>query len=233
MDASVFPARAHIEPATAPVRGPAAAGNAFPAPASDECDDWDQRTTITNGRPFSARDGLLEISDEQVFADRNVTYSLLAESAKTGVALSRDAERSIAYIMTHPELPQRNSRISWAVLSEILGADYPVFALRPMYRLGLLTEALPEFRAIDSLVVRDFYHRYTVDEHSLRTIEHLQELGEAQDVLGKPLRAVMAHGGSPGSVDPVFVASRRRQRHARRKSCDRQLAGSGNCVQTG
>ena len=143
------------------------------------------KTEIANGRPFSARDGLLEISNEQLFADRSVTYALLAESAKTGVALSRDAERSIAYIMTHPELPQRNSRVNWAVLSEILGGDYPAVALRPMYRLGLLTEVLPEFRAIDSLVVRDFYHRYTVDEHSLRTIEHLQELGETQEGLGK------------------------------------------------
>ena len=43
----------------------------------------------------------------------------------------------------------------------------------------MLTEALPEFRNIDSLVVRDFYHRYTVDEHSLRTIEHLQELADS------------------------------------------------------
>jgi [protein-PII] uridylyltransferase len=33
--------------------------------------------------------------------------------------------------------------------------------------------------------VRDFYHRYTVDEHSLRTIEHLQELSEPQEPLGK------------------------------------------------
>ena len=99
--------------------------------------------------------------------------------------LSREAERSIAYIMAHPELPQRNSRISWPVLSEILGGDYPGLALRPMHRLGLLTELLPEFRVIDSLVVRDFYHRYTVDEHSLRTIEHLQELGDPQEPLGK------------------------------------------------
>ncbi len=75
-------------------------------------------------------------------------------------------------------------RISWPVLSEILGADFPGVALRPMHRLGLLVEILPEFRSIDSLVVRDFYHRYTVDEHSLRTIEHLQDLVESTDQLG-------------------------------------------------
>lgn len=138
-----------------------------------------------NGRAFTVRDGLLEITNEAAFADRNVTYSLLTEAAQTGVPLSRDAERSIAYIMTHPELPQRNSRITWPVLNEILGGDFPGVALRPMYRLGLLTEALPEFRSIDSLVVRDFYHRYTVDEHSLRTIEHLQELAEPPDSRAK------------------------------------------------
>ncbi len=44
--------------------------------------------------------------------------------------------------------------------------------MRPMQRLGLLMDILPEFAVIDSLVVRDFYHRYTVDEHTLRTIEH-------------------------------------------------------------
>jgi [protein-PII] uridylyltransferase len=143
------------------------------------------KTEIPSGRPFSLRDGLLEISDEQSFADRNVTYSLLTEAARTGVPPSRDAERSIAYIMAHPELPQRNSRITWPVLAEILGGDYPGVALRPMHRLGLLVEALPEFRVIDSLVVRDFYHRYTVDEHSLRTIEHLQDLADPPEPLGK------------------------------------------------
>ena len=99
--------------------------------------------------------------------------------------LSREAERTIAYILTHPEVPAQNTKLSWETLREILGADYPAIALRSMQRLGLLTEALPEFGAIDSLVVRDFYHRYTVDEHTLRTIEHLQELGDSDDALGK------------------------------------------------
>jgi [protein-PII] uridylyltransferase len=138
-----------------------------------------------NGRPFMVRDGLLEITNERAFADRSVTYTLLAEAARTGMPLSRESERAIAYIMTHPELQQRNTRITWPLLNEILAADFPGVALRPMHRLGLLIEILPEFRTIDSLVVRDFYHRYTVDEHSLRTIEHLQDLAELTDPLGK------------------------------------------------
>src|SRR5208282_384148 len=142
------------------------------------------RAEVSNGKPFMVRDGLLELTNEQAYADRNATYALLSEASRTGVQVSREAERSIAYIMTHPELPQRNSRVAWPVLSEILGADFPGMALRPMHRLGLLIEVLPEFRSIDSLVVRDFYHRYTVDEHSLRTIEHLQELAEPPDSRG-------------------------------------------------
>jgi [protein-PII] uridylyltransferase len=139
---------------------------------------------VPNGKSFAVRDGLLEITNEQAFADRNLTYSMLTEASRKGLPLSRESERAIAYIMTHPELPHRNTRITWPTLSEILGGDFPGVALRPMHRLGLLVEMLPEFRSIDSLVVRDFYHRYTVDEHSLRTIEHLQDLAEPNDPLG-------------------------------------------------
>jgi [protein-PII] uridylyltransferase len=137
-----------------------------------------------NGKPYAIRDGLLELTNEQAFSDRQAIYGLLAESARGGIPLSRDAERGVAYIMAHPEIQQKNTRITWPSLSEILGADFPSTALRPMHRLGLLTEALPEFRTIDSLVVRDFYHRYTVDEHSLRAIEHLQELASCPDARG-------------------------------------------------
>src|SRR5437899_8993746 len=135
-------------------------------------------------RFFAVRDGLLEVVDQPALSDRAITYSLFAEAARTGTPLSREAERTISYILTHPELPCRNAEICWPTLREILGSDYPGVALRPMQRLGLLMEILPEFGMIDSLVVRDFYHRYTVDEHSLRTIEHLQELADPPDARG-------------------------------------------------
>jgi [protein-PII] uridylyltransferase len=139
------------------------------------------RGEIDNGKPFAVRDGLLEVIDEPALSDRAVTFALFAEAARTGIPLSREAERAIFYILKHPELPQKNTQVHWPMLREILAADFPSMALRPMQRLSLLMEVLPEFKAIDSLVVRDFYHRYTVDEHSLRTIEHLQELAEPPD----------------------------------------------------
>src|SRR6266403_1825759 len=138
----------------------------------------------SNGKPFSVRDGLFEVLNQPALSDRSQLFSLFTEAARTGVPLSRQAERCIAYIMQHPELPVRNAEIGWPALRDILGADYPGVALRPMQRLGLLTQILPEFSRIDSLVVRDFYHRYTVDEHSLRTIEHLQELAAPPDEQG-------------------------------------------------
>src|SRR3984893_401051 len=143
------------------------------------------KTEISNGKPFIVREGLLEVVAPGTLSDRAVTFSLFTGAATTGVPLSREAERTIAYILTHPEAPSQNAQLSWGTFREILNADCPAVALRSMQRLGLLTEVLPEFGAIDSLVVRDFYHRYTVDEHTLRTIEHLQELGDATDALGK------------------------------------------------
>jgi [protein-PII] uridylyltransferase len=135
----------------------------------------------SNGKPFAVRDGLFEVLDAKALSDRSVMFSLFTEAARIGVPLSRRTERVITYITRHPEVPARNEQMTWPVLREILSLDYPGIALRPMQRLGLLTEILPEFARIDSLVVRDFYHRYTVDEHSLRTIEHLQELAEPPD----------------------------------------------------
>ncbi len=65
---------------------------------------------------------------------------------------------------------------AWPVLRRILVLPGAAQALRAMHRVGLLEALFPEFKAIDALVIHDFYHHYTVDEHSFMTIQNLGEL---------------------------------------------------------
>jgi [protein-PII] uridylyltransferase len=51
--------------------------------------------------------------------------------------------------------------------------------LSEMHDAGLLGRLLPEFQKINCRVVRDFYHKYTVDEHTLLTVRNLERLLQA------------------------------------------------------
>ena len=109
--------------------------------------------------------------------DVGLLLSLFEMMARHGLEPSREAERWVEEALhwlagRAPAYPQ-----IWEHLRPILLLPRAADALRAMHRLGLLVILFPEFRAIDALVIRDFYHRYTVDEHSFKTIEHLQGLG--------------------------------------------------------
>jgi [protein-PII] uridylyltransferase len=58
-------------------------------------------------------------------------------------------------------------------------------ALRQMQETGLLTAAIPHWNSVECLVVRDFYHRYTVDEHSIVAVEVIDELSLKEDASGR------------------------------------------------
>ena len=49
-----------------------------------------------------------------------------------------------------------------------------------MHDIGLLGQIIPEFDKIRCHVIQDFFHRYTVDEHSLLTIKNLEDLYHAK-----------------------------------------------------
>ena len=53
--------------------------------------------------------------------------------------------------------------------------------LSEMHDCGLLARLVPPFQAITCRVVRDFYHKYTVDEHTLLTVRNLERLLDPPD----------------------------------------------------
>jgi [protein-PII] uridylyltransferase len=58
--------------------------------------------------------------------------------------------------------------------------------LSQMHDSGLLGRMLPEFGAITCRVVRDFYHKYTVDEHTLLAIRTIERLATSPSVPSPP-----------------------------------------------
>ncbi len=63
---------------------------------------------------------------------------------------------------------------TWDQWKELLSLPHASMGLRAMQECGALAAALPEWHKIEFLVVRDFYHRYTVDEHTLVAIDTLE-----------------------------------------------------------
>jgi [protein-PII] uridylyltransferase len=105
--------------------------------------------------------------------DARMVLDLFEMVARHALELSHQAERWVAgsVPLLKPSDPQL-----WEHFRRILLLPHAAAALRAMHRLGVLVALFPEFRAVDALVVRDFYHRYTVDEHSFMAIQHLQGL---------------------------------------------------------
>ncbi|MGH9433540.1 MAG: [protein-PII] uridylyltransferase [Terriglobia bacterium] len=68
---------------------------------------------------------------------------------------------------------------TWPCFMPVLSLPHADRALRAMHRQGVIAKLIPQFRLIDALVIRDYYHRYTVDEHTLRAIQCLAELRSA------------------------------------------------------
>jgi [protein-PII] uridylyltransferase len=139
------------------------------------------------GAEFFVVDGQTEVREPGRLAGRDDVLRLLAFLARTGAPPSFQTEREVRTGVKGHAQNGWDAPGLWPDLRGILAEPYPGAALRLMHRAGLLTRVLPEFRAIDTLVVRDFYHRYTVDEHTLRTIEHLERLADPLHEWEEPL----------------------------------------------
>ncbi|MFZ0587970.1 MAG: [protein-PII] uridylyltransferase, partial [Candidatus Sulfotelmatobacter sp.] len=129
---------------------------------------------------FSVVDGLIFLQQSSSLRDPEMLLRLFHFMAHHGLKLSATTEHRIEQEL--PALavtPPRGAEL-WLYLQETLLQPHAAEALRAMHSLRLLTLLLPELKPIDSLVVRDFYHRFTVDEHSILAIESLHRLRESR-----------------------------------------------------
>lgn len=145
------------------------AGSSWPA----ALEGWRARLS---GGEFAVVGGRVTCRHPETLAEPAGLFGLFEFVARRGVDLSPETEASIEQALTGPAHADGWADDAWPRFRRVLALPGAATALRAMHRLGVLDAVLPEFRAVDALVVRDLYHRYTVDEHTLRTIEALQEL---------------------------------------------------------
>jgi [protein-PII] uridylyltransferase len=112
--------------------------------------------------------------------DPDIVLQLFAEMSRTGCRLDRTAELRISHAIPLFSAHLEEGPALWRRLREILVGPHAGKTLRAMHAIGILELILPEFHGIDALVIRDAYHRYTVDEHTMVLIDTLHGLENPQ-----------------------------------------------------
>jgi len=133
------------------------------------------RSRLSNSE-FAVVDGRVFLQRAESLQDRELPLRMFRFMARHGLHLSSAAEHQMEEALPALAAAPPKGVELWHYLQDILLAPHAAQALRSMHSLRLLTLLVPEFEAIDSLVVRDYSHRFTVDEHSFVAIENLHDL---------------------------------------------------------
>jgi len=137
------------------------------------------RSRLSNS-DFSVVDGLVMLQQPSAVRDPDLLFRIFSFAAHHGLKPAMATEGRIQQVLPALLSDAPSGPNSWRYLQAVLVEPHAADALRSMHSLGLLTILLPELKLIDSLVVRDFYHRFTVDEHSFLAIECLHRARQSK-----------------------------------------------------
>jgi [protein-PII] uridylyltransferase len=140
-----------------------------------------RRLKLPSNAGFEIKAGRIELapfaaSGIDAAYEPEVVLAAFTAMARSGAALTPASEERIADAIPLLSANLEEGPGLWQQLSAILTGERAAMALRSMHALGVLELILPEFHGIDALVIRDAYHRYTVDEHTFVLIETLHGL---------------------------------------------------------
>jgi [protein-PII] uridylyltransferase len=147
----------------------------LPAPVSFYRQFRRRRTPIA-GTDFLLDQGRIDIQPGAQFNDTAAILRIFSLMATHGYTLSQAAEDRITDALPVLAISIPEGPYLWNALREVLLGPHAAHALRTMHALGVLEMLIPEFHGIDALVIRDSYHRYTVDEHTFLVIDNVHAL---------------------------------------------------------
>ncbi len=147
----------------------------LPAPVSFYRQFRRRRTPIA-GTDFLLDQGRIDIQPGAEFTDTAAILRVFSLMATHGYKLSQAAEDRITDALPVLAIHVPEGPYLWNALREVLLGPHAAHALRTMHALGILEMLIPEFHGIDALVIRDSYHRYTVDEHTFLAIDNVHSL---------------------------------------------------------
>jgi len=140
-----------------------------------------------------SRDGIRFLDPIQAARDPSSWIGAFQAAINAGTEVTEEA---LSCIQQHVDryraddfFPDQAARA--AVLTLLKPREGLYARLSQMHDCGLLGRVFPEFQAISWRVVRDFYHKYTVDEHTLLTIRNLERLATTTDPYRQRLRNVL------------------------------------------
>jgi [protein-PII] uridylyltransferase len=141
----------------------------------------DMRSRLSNSDFTVSRDRIFLRNPLQLQTDPELVMRLLEFVARHGVPPAAETERRMEAARAAFAGWCAVPRPLWRSLKTILALPHAAKALRVLQDTGLMQVLFPEWESVVSLVVRDFYHRYTVDEHTLVCVERLAELRAASE----------------------------------------------------
>ncbi len=114
---------------------------------------------------------------EEFRSDPGQMLEICAVAREQGLALSHDAREAIRLACEACDDafradPANRDRF----LRTLRGPRHVAATVRAMAECGLLAAYLPEFKRIEGLARLDHYHRYTVEEHTLKSLEKAERL---------------------------------------------------------
>jgi [protein-PII] uridylyltransferase len=129
-------------------------------------DFLDFRTRLSNEDFTVSREQILLRHPAKMVTDPDLLHRLFVFQARHGLRLAADTRRRLS----------GGAPWKWPQWKAVLSQPHAARALRDMMESGELERQLPEWSRIDCLVARDFYHRYTVDEHTMIALENLERI---------------------------------------------------------